>query len=208
MMNPIRPNALASPRVNGEAQNRMPTREGQGDFGDPSCGETVDVATGMHGVVGDRMAGSCGDVNQGSRSGRRTGNQANSPEEGPEGDRAPVGAKKSRNGDGAKGGREANPEGNRQSEEEPPSVPATDKQGGKDLWQRHKAERGIWSQGMLETLERGIKGGKWFSLIDKVYQEKTLAIGWGKVKFNAGSCGVDGITVDRFEKERDVGCSP
>jgi RNA-directed DNA polymerase len=201
MMNSIQPDALASLLANGEAKDRMPTREGQGDSGDPSCGETVDAGAGMHGVVGGRTAGSCSDVNQGSRSGKRTGNQANSPEEGPEGDRAPVGAKKSRNGDGAKGGREANPEGNRQSEEEPPSVPAADKQGGKDLWQRHKAERGVWSQGMLETLERGVKGGKWFSLIDKVYQEKTLAIGWGKVKSNDGSCGVDGVTVKRFERE-------
>ena len=90
MMNSIQPDALASLLANGEAKNRMPTREGQGDSGDPSCGETVDAGAGMHGVVGDRMAGSCSDVNQGSRSGKRTGNQANSPEEGPEGDRAPV----------------------------------------------------------------------------------------------------------------------
>jgi len=54
---------------------------------------------------------------------------------------------------------------------------------------------------MLEALERGVKGGKWFSLIDKVYQERTLAIGWEKVKSNAGACGLDGITVKRFEKQ-------
>lgn len=201
MMNSIQPDALASLLANGEAKNRKPTREGQGNFGDPSCGETVDAGAGMHGVVGDRMAGSCGDVNQGSRSVERTGNQANSPEEGTEGDRVPVGAKKSRNGDGAKGNREANPEGARQSEEQLPSVPATDKQGGEDLWQRHKAEREVWSQGMLETLQRGVKGGKWFSLIDKVYQEKTLAKAWEKVRSNAGTCGVDGITVERFQRE-------
>jgi len=69
------------------------------------------------------------------------------------------------------------------------------------LWQRCKAERGVWSQGMLEALERGVKGGKWFSLIDKVYQDRTLAIGWEKVKSNAGACGLDGITVERFEKQ-------
>src|SRR5260370_22605982 len=34
MMNTIRPDALASLRRNGEAQNRTPTREGQGNFGD------------------------------------------------------------------------------------------------------------------------------------------------------------------------------
>lgn len=102
---------------------------------------------------------------------------------------------------GAKGGRKANPESNRPSEGTSPRVPATDKQGEEDLWQRCKAERGVWSQGMLEALERGVKGGKWFSLIDKVYQDRTLAIGWEKVKSNAGACGMDGITVERFEKQ-------
>ena len=56
---------------------------------------------------------------------------------------------------------------------------------------------------MLEALERGVKGGKWFSLIDKVYAEKTLAVGWEKVKSNAGACGVDGITIERFEKQAE-----
>jgi hypothetical protein len=79
---------------------------------------------------------------------------------------------------GAKGGREANPESNRPDEATSPRVPATDKQGEEDLWQHHKAERGVWSQGMLEALERGVKGGKWYSLIDKVYAERTLALGW------------------------------
>ena len=29
-------------------------------------------------------------------------------------------------------------------------------------------ERSIWTERMLEALERGVKGGVWFSLIDKV----------------------------------------
>ncbi len=61
------------------------------------------------------------------------------------------------------------------------------------MWQRHKAERGVWSRGMLEALERGVKGGKWFSLIDKVYSEKTLAVGWEKVKSNAGDLRLDDV---------------
>jgi len=59
---------------------------------------------------------------------------------------------------GAKGVRKANSESGRPREEEPPGVPETDKQGGENLWQRHKAQRGVWSQGMLEALERGVKG--------------------------------------------------
>ena len=81
------------------------------------------------------------------------------------------------------------------------SVPAGDKQAEEDLWQRHKAERGVWTEPMLAALERGIKGNKWFSLIDKVSTERTLQLAWEKVKSNAGACGVDGITVGRFDKD-------
>jgi RNA-directed DNA polymerase len=56
---------------------------------------------------------------------------------------------------------------------------------------------------MLSALERGIKGNKWFSLIDKVWSMKTLALAWEKVRANAGSCGVDGITVERFAKDSE-----
>jgi RNA-directed DNA polymerase len=54
---------------------------------------------------------------------------------------------------------------------------------------------------MLEALERGVKGGKWFSLIDKVSKATTLAKSWGKVKSNAGAPGIDGITIKRFEQQ-------
>jgi RNA-directed DNA polymerase len=87
-------------------------------------------------------------------------------------------------------------------EEDPSaSVPARDKQAEEDLWQRHKAERGVWSEPMLVALERGLKGNKWFSLIDKVWSGRTLELAWEKVKSNAGACGVDGITIDRFAKD-------
>jgi hypothetical protein len=109
MMNSIRLYPLASLRHSGEAQNRKPTREGQGDFGDPCGVKTVSVAEGMDGVFGDGMAGSWCDVNQGSRSGRRNSvhgcASAWSEELCPEGDRASVVAKKRGNARGAKGGR-------------------------------------------------------------------------------------------------------
>jgi hypothetical protein len=87
------------------------------------------------------------------------------------------------------------------SEEEPSApVPAGDKQTQEDLWQRHKAERRVWSNPMLVALERGLKGNKWFSLIDKVRSTRTLELAWEKVRVNAGPCGGDGITIDRFAK--------
>ncbi len=86
--------------------------------------------------------------------------------------------------------------------EEPSApVPERDKQAEEDLWQRHKAERGVWTEPMLVALERGLKGNKWFSLIDKVSTERTLQLAWEKVRSNAGACGVDGITIGRFEQD-------
>jgi hypothetical protein len=42
---------------------------------------------------------------------------------------------------------------------------------------------------MLAALENGVKGGKWFSLIDKVYRIETLRAAWQKVRANAGAAG-------------------
>lgn len=86
-------------------------------------------------------------------------------------------------------------------EEESASVPERDKQAEEDLWERHGAERGVWSEPMLVALEKGIEGNKWFSLIDKVWSDETLGIAWEKVRDNAGACGVDEISVSFFEKD-------
>jgi RNA-directed DNA polymerase len=89
---------------------------------------------------------------------------------------------------------------NREEERSAP-VPARDKQAEEDPWQRHGAERGVWTEPMLAALDRGLKGNKWFSLIDKVASERTLGLAWEKVRSNAGACGVDGITVEHFGKD-------
>jgi len=86
-------------------------------------------------------------------------------------------------------------------EEASTGVPARDKQVEEDLRQRYGAERGVWTEPMLAALERGMEGNKWFSLIDKVWSERTLGQAWEKVKSNAGACGVDGITIGRFGKD-------
>ena len=54
---------------------------------------------------------------------------------------------------------------------------------------------------MLMALARGLKGNQWFSLIDKVYAERTLELAWAKVRSNAGGSGVDNITIARFAKD-------
>jgi RNA-directed DNA polymerase len=52
---------------------------------------------------------------------------------------------------------------------------------------------------MLTALERGVKGGKWFSLIDKVYTKENLRSGFRQVKTNRGGAGVDHETIERYE---------
>jgi RNA-directed DNA polymerase len=44
---------------------------------------------------------------------------------------------------------------------------------------------------MLEALVEGVKGGVWFSLIDKVFRSRTLYAAWATVKRNRGSAGTD-----------------
>jgi RNA-directed DNA polymerase len=51
---------------------------------------------------------------------------------------------------------------------------------------------------MLMALETGVKGGTWFSLIDKVYDPRNLGSAHRKVKENQGSAGVDHVTVEQF----------
>jgi len=51
---------------------------------------------------------------------------------------------------------------------------------------------------MLTALEQGVKGGKWFSLMDKVYALPNLRRAFARVKANAGAAGVDHVTVEEF----------
>ena len=64
-------------------------------------------------------------------------------------------------------------------------------------------ETSIWTANMLTALDNGVKGGKWFSLIDKVYSLKTLKIAWQQVQSNKGSAGIDKVSIERFEKNED-----
>jgi len=52
---------------------------------------------------------------------------------------------------------------------------------------------------MLTTLEQGVKGGKWFRLIDKVFSERCLYAAARQVLSNKGASGVDHISVEDFE---------
>jgi len=64
-------------------------------------------------------------------------------------------------------------------------------------------EASVWTDRMLAALENGVKGGCWYSLIDKVYSERTLWAAWQRVKRNGGSHGVDGVSVARFAGQEE-----
>ena len=62
-------------------------------------------------------------------------------------------------------------------------------------------EASVWTERMLETLERGIKGGKWFSLTDKVWKRENLRSALQRVVQNKGAAGVDGQKAEQYLRE-------
>ena len=79
----------------------------------------------------------------------------------------------------------------RKQEQTPSAVPATAPQDGEIRARWAWVEPVVWTERMLATLERGIEGGKWFRLIDKVWSPKNLESALNKVVAKGGSAGVD-----------------
>jgi RNA-directed DNA polymerase len=93
----------------------------------------------------------------------------------------------------------------KQSESQAPAVPVGATQGaethGRDWsW----VEALVWNERMLAALENGVKGGKWFSLVDKVYRVETLRVAWQKVEANGGAAGVDRQSIERFAARAEL----
>ena len=64
---------------------------------------------------------------------------------------------------------------------------------------RSGLEASVWTERMLAALDNGVKGGKWYSLMDKVYALSTLRVAWEMVRANQGAAGIDRISIERFE---------
>lgn len=62
----------------------------------------------------------------------------------------------------------------------------------------------VWTDRMLTALEQGVKGGVWFSLIDKVYRPSTLSAAFAKVKANGGAAGCDHQTIAMYESRLEA----
>jgi len=56
---------------------------------------------------------------------------------------------------------------------------------------------------MLMALDNGVKGNKWFSVIDKVYRPTTLKKAWQNAAANKGAAGIDKVTIERFKENTD-----
>jgi RNA-directed DNA polymerase len=80
------------------------------------------------------------------------------------------------------------------------TVPQRAKQAKETQARWSWVESAVWSERMLAALEQGVKGGSWFSLIDKVYSKKNLNSAFAKVKANKGASGVDYVTIEMFEE--------
>jgi RNA-directed DNA polymerase len=83
------------------------------------------------------------------------------------------------------------------------SAPQGAKQAGEIRARWAWAEPYVWTERMLTALENGVKGGQWFSLIDKVWDERNLRAAFERVKANKGAAGVDHISIEDFEKHLD-----
>lgn len=57
----------------------------------------------------------------------------------------------------------------------------------------------VWTARMLTALAQGVRGGRWHTLIDKVYALSTLRAAFTRVKANQGAPGVDHVTVAMYE---------
>jgi RNA-directed DNA polymerase len=49
-----------------------------------------------------------------------------------------------------------------------------------------------------------VRGGKWHSLIDKVYALPNLSAVWTAVRANAGAAGVDHQTIEHYERNLEA----
>lgn len=92
---------------------------------------------------------------------------------------------------------------NGSSQEEPARVVAGPTQVGDIRGRWPWVEASVWTVRMLTALEEGVKGGVWFSLIDKVYAPANLLAAFERVARNKGAAGVDHVTVEEFRKRRD-----
>jgi RNA-directed DNA polymerase len=93
----------------------------------------------------------------------------------------------------------------KQRDYHPVTVPFSATPPGETLGIDQWAHRAVWTDRMLDTLlQSKVRGGKWHTLIDKVFSDLNLFCSAGKVLGKKGAAGVDRQTVEDFaEQERE-----
>ncbi len=78
------------------------------------------------------------------------------------------------------------------------------KQAGKirDRWSW--IERSVWTDRMLTRLKQSEPTTVWFGLWDKVCADRNLQAAFGAVQRNKGAAGVDGQTVQQFDRQSEI----
>ena len=84
-----------------------------------------------------------------------------------------------------------------------PPVPARATQGA-EVRDWSWVEACVWTDRMVSALENGVKGGRWYSLMDKVFAPATLSAAWEQVQANDGAAGVDRQSIERFKAQADL----
>ena len=78
------------------------------------------------------------------------------------------------------------------NQEPPPQVAPRPKASGESrpgAIQLSLGSSAVWTERMLAALERGITGGKWHSLIDKVWEAGNLELaGWAVIRKRPQGC--------------------
>lgn len=78
------------------------------------------------------------------------------------------------------------------------------KRAGEARHGQPRAEPTVWTARMLAALAQGVKGGRWHSLIDKLYPTATLRAAFALVKANRGAAGVDHVSIERYASDLDA----
>lgn len=188
---------------------------------DPEIGKSVE----LRGSVRKRRRGTLGGWRRNGRKARYVKQGDLTDGESRPGVRAPILATMRGNARGAKGAQEGGCVKNRQAEAQPTAVPEDGIQGETVNPPRNRkggngnpsptGDRAkqvgevrarwswtaplVWNERMLTALEKGVKGGKWFSLIDKVSPMDNLRRAFEQVRARRGAPGVDHQTITMFE---------
>jgi RNA-directed DNA polymerase len=66
------------------------------------------------------------------------------------------------------------------------------------------SEPRVWTERMLAALEKGVRSGTWYSLIDKLYPVDTMRSAFAQVAANRGAAGVDHVTIEEYASDLDA----